>query len=496
MSTLLQPSQTIRHYLARDHKMLVDGVWVSAVSRDRFDVVSPISEQVIASVPRGGAADIHNAVAAARKAFNSKVWWNLGPARRAQILWRVAELIDQHTDEIAELDCVDNGMPISDAKMVGIPFAAEVFRYFAGWASKIQGHTSQITRGGKPILGYTLRQPVGVAGLIIPWNSPFLMAGLKVAQALAAGCCCVLKPAEETPLSALRFGELLTEAGVPPGVVNIVTGFGHEAGAALAAHPGVDKIAFTGSTEVGKLIVQAALGNLKKVTLELGGKSPVIVFDDADHDKAIKAAAASIFRSAGQTCIAGSRLYVQRKSYEKVVQGIAAIAEKLRMGQGLDQRTEMGPLVSDKQRQRVLSYIDSGISEGGRLVTGGAADMDSGYFVRPTVMADVRAGMRVVDEEIFGPVICAQAFDDEAEVLTAAADTRYGLAAYVWTRDLARAHSFAEALPAGSVALNLHDPRDLSMPFGGFKQSGWGREFGAEGLDGYLETKSVFAALD
>lgn len=495
MQASLRPSERIQRFLDRDHRMLIGDAWVPAESGAVFDVKSPVSEAVIAQVPRGGAADVDLAVAAARRAFEGGAWWALGPSGRGKVMWRIAELLDTHCGELAELDCVDNGMPITDARTVGIPFAAEVFRYYAGWTTKIHGRTSQIARPSGPVLGYTLRQPVGVAGLIVPWNSPVLMAVVKLAQALAAGCCCVLKPAEETPLSALRLGELLREAGVPPGVVNIVTGFGHEAGAAMAAHEDIDKIAFTGSTEVGKLILDAARGNLKKVTLELGGKSPVIVFNDADGPSAIKAAAAGIFRSAGQTCIAGSRLYVHRTRYDEVVNGIAEIAGSLRIGPGLDPATEMGPLVSETQQRRVLSYIENGRSEGASLVTGGRANAASGYFVRPTVLADVRAGMRVVEEEIFGPVICVQSFEDEEEVLAAANGSDFGLAAYVWTENARRGHRLAHALRAGSVALNFQDPRDLSMPFGGFKQSGWGRELGEQGLEAYLETKSVFVGL-
>jgi phenylacetaldehyde dehydrogenase len=395
-------------------------------------------------------------------------------------------------EELAELEMLDNGKPLKVARVADVPLAADLFRYMAGWATKIEGNTIPIA--GK-FLAYTLREPVGVVGQIIPWNFPLLMAAWKLGPALAAGCCVVLKPAEQTPLSALRLGELIQEAGIPDGVVNIVPGYGETAGAALAAHPDVDKVAFTGSTEVGKLIVQAAAGNLKKVSLELGGKSPNVVFSDGDVDAAIAGASMAIFFNHGQCCCAGSRLYIEKPIFDKVVEGVSEQARNIKVGPGWEQSTDMGPLVSEEQMNRVCNYLESGFSEGAKATVGGQRNGDKGYFVNPTVLVDTHEKMKVVQEEIFGPVVTAIPFSDPEEMIVRANDTAYGLAAGIWTKDIAKAHRMAAQLRAGTVWINCYNVFDAAMPFGGYKQSGWGREMGHDALEMYTETKAVCTAL-
>src|SRR6266849_7361402 len=425
--------------------MLIDGQWVEAASGRSFAVYDPATGEVIASVPEGDKEDIDRAVRAARTAFDSGPWRKMTTSLRGRLMNKLADLMEQHAEEFAQLESLDNGKPASIARVADVPLAIDMFRYMAGWATKIEGNTIPVSWPGT-YFAYILREPVGVVGQIIPWNFPLLMAAWKLGPALATGCTIVLKPAEQTPLSALKLGELILEAGFPEGVVNIVPGYGETAGAALAAHPDVDKVAFTGSTEVGKLVVHAATGNLKKVSLELGGKSPNVVFKDADLDTAIAGSASAIFFNHGQCCCAGSRLFVERPVFDRVVEGVAAKAKKIRVGSGLEPDTSMGPLVSEEQLQRVCNYLEIGLSEGATAVAGGKKLGDKGYFVEPTVLVNTKDNMRVMQEEIFGPVVAAIPFDDPDELMPRANDTVYGLAAGIWTKDISKAHRMAASL--------------------------------------------------
>ena len=487
--------KSVTDFLSKPRKMLIDGKWVEAASGKTFETYNPATGEVLARVAEGDREDIDRAVQAARRAFESGPWPNMSPSQRGRLLSRLADLLESHLEEFAELETLDNGKPLFFSRIVDIPSAVDVLRYMSGWATKVEGSTIPISAHGAQYFAYTLREPVGVVGQIIPWNFPMIMASWKLAPALAVGCTVVLKPAEQTPLTALRLGELALEAGFPDGVLNIVTGFGETAGAALAAHPDVDKVAFTGSTEVGKLILRAATGNLKKVSLELGGKSPNIVFQDADLQAAIPGAANAIFFNQGQCCTAGSRLFVHKSIFDEVVDGVAQAAKNFTIGPGLDPSTNLGPVVSKGQLDRVCGYLESGIKEGAKAVAGGHKRSGSGYFVEPTVLVDVKPEMKVVREEIFGPVVTAIPFSDPAEVVRSANHTVYGLAAAVWTRDISNAHKIAAKLRAGTVWINCYNVFDPALPFGGYKQSGWGREMGHDALELYTETKAVCAQL-
>jgi phenylacetaldehyde dehydrogenase len=489
-------SSNVSSFVSRKQKLLINGKWVDSASGKTFASYNPATGQVLANVAEGDREDIDRAVKAARAAFESGPWARMAPAGRGKLIWKLADLIEQHLEEFAQLESLDNGKPLKIARVADLPLVIETLRYYAGWATKVEGNTIPLTlQSPSKYLAYTVREPVGVVGQIIPWNFPLLMAAWKLGPALATGCAIVLKPAEQTPLTALLLGEMVQEAGFPEGVVNIVAGYGDTAGAALAAHPDVDKVAFTGSTEVGKLIIQAAAGNLKKVSLELGGKSPNIIMEDADLDSAIPGAASAIFFNHGQCCCAGSRLYVEKKAFDKVVEGMAQSAEKIRVKPGFDPDSDMGPLVSEEQLNRVCGYLESGKKEGAKAVTGGERHGTEGYFVKPTVLVDTTENMKVVQEEIFGPVVTAIPFTDPAEVIDKANNTVYGLAAGVWSRDIKKANKIASKLRAGTVWINCYNVFDPALPFGGYKQSGWGREMGHEVLEHYTEIKSVCAAL-
>ncbi len=495
--------ESINKYIAETRPMLIGGDWVMAECGETFPVYDPSTGEVIANVAEGRKEDVDKAVAAARATFESQEWRHMMPAQRAGLMFRLADLLEENIQELTELEVLNQGKPVGEAQAIDLPATIGIIRYYAGAVTKIEGQTTSISipdmRGkgakGPAYHSYTLKEPVGVVGQIIPWNFPLLMIAMKLGPSLAAGCCSVLKPAEETPLTALRFGELVLEAGFPPGVVNVVPGYGETAGAAIAAHPDLDKVAFTGSGEVGRLIAQAATGNLKKVTLELGGKSPVVVLADANMDVAVPGAAGAIFLNGGQVCVAGSRIYAEHKVFDQVVEGVAGIAKGMKVGPGLDPTTQMGPLVSSKQQERVCGYIEMGKEEGAEIVTGGVRSGNQGFFVEPTVMVNTNNKMKVVQEEIFGPVVSAQPIKDISEIEPLANDSVYGLAASIWTTDLSKAHVLASQIRAGSIWVNCHALIDAAMPFGGFKESGWGRENGMAGLENYLETKSVVMAL-
>ena len=489
--------RSVEEFIGAPRQLFINGQWAEAASGKTFETPDPATGETLARVAEGEAEDINRAVKAARRAFDEGPWGRMTTSERGRIIWRIGDLILEHLDELAQLESLDNGKPFAVARAADVPLAADLFHYMAGWATKIEGNTLSLSvpyMPGANFHSYTLREPVGVVGQIIPWNFPLLMAAWKLGPALATGNCVVLKPAEQTPLTALRLAGLMAEAGLPEGVVNVVTGFGETAGAALAAHDDVDKVAFTGSTGVGKLIVAAATGNLKKVSLELGGKSPNIVFNDADP-AAIEGAANAIFFNHGQCCVAGSRLYVQQDRFDEVVDGVAEIAKSIKLGPGLEPGTQMGPMVSGEQLRTVTGYIDSGKAEGATALSGGGRFGDRGFFVEPTVLTDTRPDMKVVREEIFGPVVVAAPFSDLDEVAAVANDTPYGLGAGIWTKDISKAHALAKKIKAGSVWINCYNVFDAALPFGGYKQSGWGREMGHEVLEAYTEVKAVTTLL-
>jgi len=473
-------------------KLFIDGKWVNSVSGKTFDTLNPAREEVITSIAEGDRADIDLAVAAARKAFEEGPWKKMDARDRGKILLRIMELIDKNKDELALLETLDNGKPISETTNADIPLAIDCFLYYAGWADKIHGETIPV-RG--EFFNYTLREPVGVVGQIIPWNFPLLMAAWKIAPALACGNTIVLKPAEETPLTALRLGEICQEAGLPDGVLNIVPGYGPTAGAALAEHMDVDKIAFTGAHTTGRIIMQAASKNLKRITLELGGKSPNIVFADSDIESAVDGAMTGIFFNQGEVCCSGSRLFLERSIHDEFVDKLSNKAANMRVGNPEDAGTQMGAQVSKEQLDKILGYIDVGKQEGAKLVTGGERCGEKGYFIRPTIFDAVDNNMKIAREEIFGPVVSAITFDDVDEVVRQGNLSVYGLAAAVWTKDIKKAHRLARDLKAGTIWINTYNALDAASPFGGFKQSGFGRELGVHALELYTQIKSVWINL-
>ncbi len=477
---------------ASPKKLLIGGKWVAPKSGKTFETLNPATEEVLALIGEGDKADVDEAVKAARKAFEEGKWSKIGPHQRARYLFKIADLIDQHADELAELETLDNGKAKTQARAIDVAGAAETFRYYGGWCTKIYGETNP---SDPSMFNYTLRESTGVCGQIIPWNFPLLMAAWKLAPALACGNTVILKPAEQTPLTALRLGELILEAGVPDGVLNIITGFGPGAGSSISEHPDVDKVAFTGSAEVGKIILKASAGNLKRVSLELGGKSPNIIFPDANMEQAVPGSMMGVFFNSGQVCAAGTRIFVQQDAYDKFNDQLTKFSAGMTMGNGLDPKTKMGPLVSKEQFDKVKGYLELGKKEGARVTIGGEAGTGKGYFVKPTVFADVNNKMRIAREEIFGPVAATIPFKDENDAVIQGNDTDYGLAAAVWTSDIGRAHKVARALKAGTVWVNCYGAIDPISPFGGYKQSGFGRELGKYALELYTQIKTVYVKL-
>ena len=479
----------------RPGKLIINGEAVDAATGRTFRTMNPATEEAICEVAEAGPEDVDRAVKAARAAFDGGPWARMRPAERQRILFRLGDLILEHADELGRLETLDNGKPIFESRQIDAPMAANCFHYFAGWATKLAGETLPVQPA---FFTYTLREPLGVVGAIIPWNFPMIMVGWKCAPALAAGNCVVLKPAELTPLTAIRIGELALEAGLPPGVLNVLPGKGSVAGEAMVRHPGVDKITFTGSTEVGKHIMKTGADTVKKVTLELGGKSPNIVFADADLEAAVRGATTGIFYGKGEVCAAGSRLLVESSVHDEFVAKLAERAKKLVPADPLDPKTRLGALVSEAQMEKVLGYVDTGVSEGAKLVAGGKRQPvgGKGYFVQATVLDQVDNRMRVAQEEIFGPVLAVIRFEDVEDAVRKGNDSPYGLAAGVWTRDVKKAHAVARRLQVGTVWVNAYNFYDAGMPFGGYKASGFGRDLGPESLREYTQVKSVWISIE
>ena len=477
-------------------KLLIGGKWQDAATDEQIELINPATGKVFSHIPNASDADVDAAVKAARATFESKEWKRMRPLDRGKMLERVAQLIEADAENLATLECIDNGKPKHLAMMVDIPAAADVFRYMSGWCTKLTGKTLPVSGDGSHYHAYTIRQPIGVIASIVPWNYPLAMAAWKVASALAAGCTVVLKPSEVTPLTALRLGELMIEAGVPAGAINIITGYGQTAGESLITNAGIDKIAFTGSTAVGKHLMRSAANDMKRVSLELGGKSPTIIMPDADLEQAIPNAAMSIFFNSGQICFAGSRLLVHKDIYDVVIEGVSQVANALPIGDGFNPETMIGPVVSAAQQKRILDYIEIGKSEGADVVAGGGAHGDQGYYVKPTILSNTSRDHRVFQEEIFGPVLAATSFSDIDEAIDLANCTRFGLGANVWSSNVSTCHTLAEAIESGTIWTNCNFVIDPALPFGGFKESGIGREVGEEGVTMYTESKSVCIKLD
>src|SRR2546426_1744938 len=497
MGAAVQLQSAVERFVgAPVRKMLIDGKWVEAAAGKSSAPANAATGQVLARVAEGDKEDIDRAVRAARRAFDDGKWARMNPTERQPSLPKTPAWSDATGEELAQPETLDNGKPFPESRHVDVPAAAETFRYYAGWVTKIYGETNP---SDAAFFNFTLREPVGVCGQIIPWNFPLLMAAWKLAPALACGNTSILKPAEQTPLTALRLGELLLEAGVPPGVVNIVPGFGPTAGGALVHHPLVDKIAFTGSTEVGKEIHRETSSTLKRVSLELGGKSPNIVLSDADPDAAVQGALLGVFFCAGQVCCAGTRLFVEQKMHDEFAEKLAKAAAGMKQGPGLDPETRIGPLVSQEQLERVTGYLEVGKKEGAKALIGGerntAKGLEKGYYVKPTVFTGVRNDMKIAREEIYGPVVSVIPFKDENDAVLQGNDTAYGLAAGVWTRDVSKAHRVARAIRAGTVWVNCYNVFDPSSPFGGYKESGYGRELGRYAVDLYTQVKSVWLQI-